>query len=178
MTEFDSAWALRPEVVDLVVGLVAGGRTSVIECGSGLSTLAIGETLRDLDTGHVHALEHAPEYAAATRAALADGSLEHFATVVDAPLQDGWYDATALDRLPAGGVDLLLVDGPPAGDPGTERSRYRALPALGPRLQPGAMVVLDDASREGERWVLERWSDEQGLVFELRGDCAIALIPR
>ena len=180
MTEFDSAWALRPEVVDLVVGLVAGGRTSVIECGSGRSTVAIGGALRDLGpvgsvgSGHVHALEHGPEYAATTRAAVSEAGLEGFATVVDAPLEDGWYDLTALERLPRSGVDLLLVDGPPANEPELERSRYPALSRLSERLAPGAAIVLDDAKRDGERWVIERWEREHGLTFERRGDCAVA----
>ena len=89
--------------------------------------------------------------------ALADQDLTEFATVIDAPLVDGWYDPAALGRLPKRGIDLLLVDGPPAGGPGIQASRYRALPALADRLAPNAAVVLDDADREGERRVLDRW---------------------
>ena len=48
-----------------------------------------------------------------------------------------------------------------------ERSRYPALPALEPRLAPGAIVVLDDATRPGEREILERWS-ELGWRFGAR----------
>ena len=78
-----------------------------------------------------------------------------------------WYGRVALARLPRSGVDLLLVDGPPAGTPEIERSRYPALVELGPRLGPGATVLLDDARRTGERWVLERWRAEHGLAFDL-----------
>jgi predicted O-methyltransferase YrrM len=157
VVSFDPAWALGPEGLRLVEALVAEGRNQVVECGSGLSTVTIARALRARGRGHVHALEHSPDWAATTREALGNDA---FATVVDASLVDGWYDRCALDRLPAGGVDLLLVDGPPAGRAGLEESRYPALPALAGRLGPGAAIVLDDADRAGERRVLERWRAE------------------
>jgi predicted O-methyltransferase YrrM len=160
MERFDPAWALRPEALELLAVLVGEGRTTVVECGSGLSTVAIARALGALGEGHVHALEHSPEWAATTREALAAERLDRFATVIEAPLRDGWYDRAALERLPASGVDLLLVDGPPANDPGIQRSRYPALPTLAERLAPGAAIVLDDADRAGERWAFERWLAE------------------
>ena len=165
MERFDPAWSLRPQALRLVEALVGGGRTSVVECGSGLSTVTIARALRD---GHVHALEHDRHWAATTRAALADEGLTEFATVIDAPLVDGWYDGAGLERLPAGGIDLLLVDGPPAGEPETERRRYPALPMLAARLAPDAAILLDDADRDGERWTLDRWLAE----FPIRLDPA------
>jgi hypothetical protein len=85
-----------------------------------------------------------------------DERLDAFATVVDAPLVDAWYDPAALDGLPERGVELLIVDGPPAA----RGSRYPALPLLADRLAPGAAILLDDTDREGERKAVERWSDE------------------
>jgi predicted O-methyltransferase YrrM len=160
MERFDPAWSLRPEALRRVEALVGEGRTQVVECGSGLSTVTIARAVRALDAGHVHALEHSPTWAATTRQALADEDLTAFATVIDAPLRDGWYDPAALDHMPEEGIDLLLVDGPPAGEPDTERSRYAALPALAGRLAPNAAILLDDADRPGERWALERWLAE------------------
>ena len=78
-------------------------------------------------------------------------------------------DERPLERL-GEPIDLLLVDGPPSGEPGRERSRYPALPALEARLAPGAAVVLDDAGRPGERWVLERWEAAYGIRFERLSD--------
>jgi len=36
-------------------------------------------------------------------------------------------------------------------------SRFPALPALADRLAPHALVILDDANREPEREIVERW---------------------
>jgi predicted O-methyltransferase YrrM len=142
----------------------------VVECGSGLSTITIARALGARGHGHVYALEHSPEWASRTRDALAAEGLEDLATVIDAPLVDDWYDRAALDRLPAQGIALLLVDGPPAGEPQTAHSRYPALPNLEPRLASNSAIILDDADRDGDRWVLDRWLAE----FPIRLDPAPA----
>jgi predicted O-methyltransferase YrrM len=130
----------------------------------------------------VQALEHDPRWAAGTRRRIEDEGLADRAAVVDAPLrphplaQPGceWYDANALERLPQE-IDLLLVDGPPAGVPGIERARYPALPVLASRLRPGATVILDDVERPGERWILDRWQRRGGVSFELPATNRVAI---
>ena len=51
--------------------------------------------------------------------------------MIEAPLRThpasgvGWYDREALARLPAAGVELLLVDGPPAARPSSSAAAIR-----------------------------------------------------
>lgn len=52
-----------------------------------------------------------------------------------------WYRIDDLERWPA--LDFVLIDGPPARAVG----RFMALPVLWPRLNEGALLVLDDANR-------------------------------
>jgi hypothetical protein len=172
-----SEWALCDPALALLLDEVAAGRERIVECGSGRSTVAIARLLRELDRGTVHALEHDRDWAGLTRARIDAEELGRWATVIEAPLEPDplgapgceWYAHGALGGLPEHGVDLLLVDGPPASPgSGRERARYPALARLGDRLAPGATVVLDDAARPGERWVLERWRRELGLSFEQR----------
>ncbi len=157
----------------------------VVECGSGESTIAIAELLRRLGTGRVYSLEHHAGWAQVMRERIESEGLGRFAELIEAPLGPhplapagcGWYGPEAPERLPER-IDLLLVDGPPTFAAGAERQRYPALPALGPRLAPGAWVILDDAAREGEAWVLERWRAETGLTFEPHaGGIAVARTP-
>lgn len=171
-------WAMRPAGLAAVVELAAG-RDEIVECGAGLSTLVLARLARMSDS-RVRSLEHDAAWTELVRSRLAAEGLERWAAVVHAPLAphplapDGdWYASAALAELPAK-VDLLLVDGPPAGEPEIERRRYPALPALLPRLPPDALVVLDDADRPGERWILERWERETPYRFtEGPGDIAI-----
>jgi len=177
-----SQWTLDPAALESLLGWVAAGRESVLECGSGLSTVLIARALRERGAGRVSALEHDPRVAVEVRAAIEREDLGAWAAVIEAPLgpnplaQPGceWYAQAAVEQAPPE-VDLLLVDGPPAWEAGLERSRYPALPALAGRLAPGALVVLDDATRAGEAWVLERWEREHGIRFELRPGERIAV---
>jgi predicted O-methyltransferase YrrM len=123
--------------------------------------------LQQAGRGRLVALEHAPEYARATRVEIAAYGLEDYATVLDAPLVDhviedekwSWYE---LGPDVPGEVDLLLVDGPPGTT--VALARYPALPLLRDRLAPGAVVLLDDGDRDDERKIVQRWKAELGGV--------------
>jgi predicted O-methyltransferase YrrM len=175
-----SDWAMHPDGLAAVAAEVVRGRREIVECGSGLSTVAMARLLAG--EGRLHALEHDPGWADRVRAALAAQGLTDRARIVEAPLRplpsgaDGgeWYEEAALEELPAGGIDLLLVDGPPAADAGIERRRYPALGVLADRLTAGALVVLDDAARPGEQWVLDAWERETPYRFDRRGPGGIA----
>lgn len=63
-----------------------------------------------------------------------------------------WY---ALRALPAIKIDLLVIDGPPGFL--QEQSRYPALPMLADRLAAHCTVFLDDAARDDEQALVQRW---------------------
>ena len=158
-------------------------RRCVVEMGSGVSTVVLARLARQLG-GRVFALEHSPGWAGWVRRALERDGLGDVADVVDAPLAPHplaldddapWYAEAALAHLPDNGIDLLLVDGPPGYGDGMALSRYPALPALADRFAPGALVVLDDAEREGERRILEAWERDLGWVFDRRAAERIAI---
>lgn len=176
-------WSLGETALEFVLGEVARGRNRVVELGSGRSTVLIARLLRERGGGEVRALEHDPAFAATTRKLIEAEGLGDHARVIEAPLASEplapegcrWYDREGLAALDDAAVELLLVDGPPApAELGLGRSRYPALPLLAGRLAPGAAVILDDAGRAGEAWVLERWQRELGIRFERRGAFAVA----
>lgn len=157
--------ALRPAGLAMVCNEIAlGDRGEVVELGSGVSTVVLARLLRERG-GRLTSLEHDPHWARFVDEQLAREGLADVATLIEAPLEpheaapDGaaWYSAGAVARLPSE-IELLLVDGPPAGK-GTEHSRYPALPVLAAHLAASAVVVVDDATRPGERDVLERWQE-------------------
>lgn len=164
-----STGAMRPAGLVLVCNeVVHGGRTRVLECGSGASTVVLARLLRERGAGSVVALEHDGAWAALVGDLLRREALDGIAQVVHAPLEGDppWYATRALDALPAE-VDLLVVDGPPAHAAGDEHRRAPALPFFEPRLVPGATVVLDDLQRPGEREVLARWETDTPWRFEI-----------
>ena len=53
---------------------------------------------------------------------------------------------------------MLVIDGPPM--PVGPLVRYPAGPIFFPKLAPGATVFLDDAARDDEKRIIERWQRE------------------
>jgi len=172
--------ALRPAALVVVCNeIVLADRREIVELGSGVSTIVLARLMRERE-GRLTSLEHDPDWGQVVRSQLKREGLTHVAHLVEAPLEAHplalgdapWYAERTVAELPEA-IELLLVDGPPGYVDGMERSRYPALPALEPRLAPGAIVVLDDTARPGEREILERWG-ELGWRFGVRASEGIA----
>ena len=135
----------------------------VVEFGSGISTLLVAAWMREQGQGRLVSVDHDAAWAGITKSNLERRDLLPYVDLVVAPLRAGaegelpWYGVT--DELAAlTGIEMAIVDGPPAGDRGKEESRFAALPFLTPRMTPTATVFLDDAARPGEQRVLKRWA--------------------
>lgn len=159
-----AGWALSPSGLVWLTRHVANARPStVVECGSGTSTVWSAMALRANGMGHLTALDHNPEFAKRTRDALERHGLNEWATVVDAPLTAvqtprgpfDWYD---IAHQEFGEIELLLVDGPPAAT--GSHARYPALPVFAPHLADGAVIVVDDMVRSDEREAVGFWLAE------------------
>ena len=158
-------WAASPDLLLLLVDLVIGERPSlVVECGSGASTLWLALAMRRFKIdGRIIALDHDPVFGGKTRDFLARHDVLDLAEVRDAPLEDfslsgetySWYARQAWEDLT--GIDLLFVDGPPAGT--GHQARYPALPLLSGSLSPVATAVLDDLVVPDMQKVLRLWLD-------------------
>lgn len=157
-----TGWAASPELVSTLVTLILQHRPQhVMELGSGASTIVAAYALDEIGSGRITALDHDATYAAHTRDELEKHNLDGRADVVTASLVGQEIDGEAWDWYELGSirhddlVDLLIVDGPPRETRAT--ARYPALPVLHPRLAANAIVVLDDAYRDDEQEILQRW---------------------
>jgi hypothetical protein len=157
-TEF----SMRPVAIEAAVSeVLLNTRQTIVECGSGNSTVYLARLLSQLGAGHVLSLEHEPRWAALTSSLVEREGLTRWATVVHAPLVNGWYDRKVIPAVDD--IDLLIVDGPPAHTPELAQSRYPAWPYFSASLARGAAVLVDDVDRPGEREVLKRWAREFGV---------------
>jgi predicted O-methyltransferase YrrM len=158
-------WALGWDGAVILAREIAVAKPgAVVELGAGASSLVIGHQLRRAGRGHLYTLEHDAAFADVTRRQVSAFGLDPWVTVLDAPLEDleldgdryRWYrvpDAVRdLER-----IDVVVVDGPPQRTDPEGMPRYPALPVLGGKLGPGALVFIDDARRDGERRMLARW---------------------
>lgn len=161
-------WAGSPDYLSILAQEIIKKRPeTIVECGSGASSLIIGACLKKLGKGHCYSLDHNLEYAQKTREALTQQGLSEFVTIIDAPLMPisinsenwNWYTLT---QLTVDKIDLLNIDGPPM-DTGP-LARYPAIPLLLNRLAENAVIILDDAGRPDERAAVSRWQNEFNLL--------------
>jgi predicted O-methyltransferase YrrM len=154
-------WAASPDLLWYLYRTVReAGRTRILECGSGVSTLIFAYALQERGEGRVYALEHDEAYARSTRDLLRQHQLQDWAEVRHAPLSPvdlhgetwPWYDTAA---IPQQSFDLIFVDGPPGGT--RDHARFPAVPLLRDRLADGGLILLDDHSRPDEADIGRRW---------------------
>lgn len=155
-------WAASPDFLVIVLRLIRQHHPqTIVELGSGVSSLIAGYALELNDTGQLISLDHEADFAQITRDNLKAHALDQWVSVHHAPLTPlnlndnsyQWYDTSALENLPA--IDLLIVDGPPV-TLGTG-ARFPALPLLYPKLNPGAFILIDDAKREADYANIAAW---------------------
>ncbi len=158
----DGGWVAAADFLLLLARQVLDQKPKlVVEFGSGVSTVIIARCLQLNGGGRLLSFDHDAGFAELTRRRLKRAGVA--GEVRAAPLKPNahgyggsWYDH---DELPEG-IELLVIDGPPAWREVEAESRGGAGPAAFAKLAPGAVVLLDDADRPGERRIAERWRRE------------------
>jgi len=183
---FGGGWALTPDAAVVLAREIALSRPrTIVELGSGVSTVLIGRMLKQAGSGQLFSLDHDPSWAEETRRHVKASELQDHVVVLDAPLarqQFGgkdfnWYQVPEQLRQ-AGSIDLIIVDGPPQGLDPDGMPRYPALPAFIAQLSPQAMIYVDDAKRPQEQAMIEKWLQEypgfESRMFEtVPGTCLL-----
>ena len=153
------SWKADTGLLTLVVDHILSEKPrTVVEFGTGASTLIVAQALKLAGGGDFISFEQHPEFVQATREWLAVHGLEADLRAVPLRPSPGdwpglWYDHGELPER----IDFMLIDGPPwTIHPFT---RGAAGTVLG-RIAPGGTVMLDDAARPGERVVARRWRKE------------------
>jgi predicted O-methyltransferase YrrM len=172
---FFGRWSIDGITAKSILDTIVEKRPRVVlELGGGTSTVLIAAALQAVDlpeTRHI-AVDHLQEFLDATARNV---SLQHLSRAVEywccplLPEDDKaapqWYGGLP-ERLGSTQIDLLIVDGPPASL--HSQARKPALEVLAPYLAPGAVVILDDALREDELKIVEKWAqDMPGVTVEL-----------
>lgn len=161
----NQGWDAKLDYFDEITKHAVTTNGPILECGSGLSTLVLGNLAgkRNIETW---SLEHNADWHLRVSKAIQRHRVPGLNLCL-APLRDyqefNWYDPP-LGKMPAK-FSLVICDGPPDLAGG---GRYGLLPILGERLAPGAVILFDDVREFGQPEVLERWEKEYGVNVELR----------
>ena len=153
------SWAVSPDILlTLVESIRIHKPKLIVELGSGLSTLIMAKTLPR--GSRIISFDHSAEFAQQTRDLLKRHSIKGVEIRV-APIEDynsemSWYSKKSFSDLKK--IDMLLIDGPPGSkDP---QARAAARIELLAKLSPHAVVIIDDANRDGERALAEAFAQD------------------
>lgn len=156
-------WSAEADFVGVIVRSLEDGARTVVECGSGSTTIVIGSVLRELGAGSLTAIEHEESYAAEIRRRVERAGLDEYVRVVTAPLRVQtftqatvpWYDRDIVEDAVTEIIDLVVVDGPPQTIAG---ARTPALDVLHGRLAADAAVLCDDGRARATLGDVNDWS--------------------
>lgn len=150
------SWKADTYLLHRIVDVIEASRhATVVELGSGATSLVIAKALAMHGGGRIHSYDQHAPFVAAMGDWLGEHDLAgtfHHAPLVqrDVRWPGLWYDLTEVP----GSIDLLVIDGPPwAVHPFARGMAER----LFPLIAPGGTVLLDDAARPGERYVARQW---------------------
>lgn len=168
-------WTIGPASIEVLRrALLEIQPRVVVEFGSGVSTVCLAHFGVSLDRpAHVISIEQDAAEVERTRALLARLPSSSPVTIIHAPLEERLVEGRRLSSyaLPDGDleraiddepIDLVLIDGPAAED----GARFGTLLLVLSMVSPHALVVLDDALRDGELAAARAWVDLGFLEVE------------
>lgn len=159
-------WSISPDVAANIISLIQEKRPqTIVDIGSGVSTLVSGYCLRRIGSGRVFGVDHEDKFAEQTKQSIGRHEIKDFAQVIYAPLKpvlvNGkkfvWYDTEVFQKT-ISSIDMLIVDGPP--EKIQPLSRYPALPLMWNKLSDDAVVIVDDAFNPDIKKMIEMWRQE------------------
>lgn len=162
----NEAWSSGHEYLASCVRHALASNGPILECGSGLTTLLLA-VIAQKSGKSFWSLEHQPEWSKRVTDALERFGIE-LPHIHVKPLHDygtfSWYDPP-LEAMPER-FSLVICDGPPGATIG---GRFGLAPILGARLGAGCIILLDDAERQQERVIANRWSVDLNAKTEMIG---------
>ena len=167
--------------------IIINQRKSIIEFGSGVSTLAISNLIKknNLKCSFV-SIEDNKEWFDYINSFLSRNDLQKDVKIIYAPLENNdlvlednlWYSMQALNNgiSKESKFSLAIIDGPAAWKPKIRLSRYPAIPYLINFLAEEYSIYLDDTNRKGEKEVFSLWHQKYNLKFEQINDTSAVCI--
>jgi predicted O-methyltransferase YrrM len=160
------SWAASPDLLLTLHERASASKPAVIlDLGSGMSTLVLAKSA---PSAKIISIDNSDEYAGKTAKLLQNHGVKNVdirvAPLAPHSLGVDWYELSKLEDV--ANIDLLFIDGPPGSK--HPQARHPALTECLPKLSPDAIIVIDDAGREGERNLAEQFAaalPSHGLEF-------------
>ena len=161
-------WAASIDYLRAMTSTVSRTSGSVLECGSGATTLILTLALAD-SSRQIYTLEQDSFWYCKIVRLVNKHSLPNIHVQL-VPIEDygefHWYDLKGV-ALPDD-IGMVVCDGPPGST--IVGGRYGLLPVLSPKMKPKCIILVDDAEAERVNDVLNRWKREFNLHVMVRNE--------
>ena len=147
-------------------------RKSIIEFGSGFSTIAIAKLiqLNNLKCDFI-SVEHDEGWLKHTKELLFKEGLENDVNMQYMPLENDWYNLDFIKEINVNSTlfDSLIIDGPPANTYGHEYSRKPVMLKLNDYLANNCFILMHDTDRLAENQIVKNWEKIYHIRFNQIG---------
>jgi hypothetical protein len=170
--------SLRFHTLAVIINdIIINQRKSIIEFGSGISTLAIANLIKknNLECSII-SVEDNKHWFDYINSFLKQNGLESFVNIIYAPLEKNnlalennlWYSMEVINKVLSNEskFSLVIIDGPGAWQPKLRLSRYPAVPFLINSFAEEFSIFLDDTNRKGEKEIMDLWHQKFDIKFE------------
>jgi predicted O-methyltransferase YrrM len=168
-------WAMSPDVLLKLHEYITNAKPkTILEFGSGVSTIVICDALSQNNSGRLISIEHLEKFMKETMEVIKNENLSSFLDLRLAQLKIWtgehlssekrvfWYDEKVIDTSNLKEIDLLIIDGPPGNT--NPYARYPSLPILYKNLSNEAQVWLDNTNRKDEATIANTWAEKYKLI--------------
>ena len=174
-------WSAAPDFISLIAEHCLQHKpTAIVECSSGLTTLVLSRCCQINGAGKVISFENGEKYVEKTRSRLIEFGLTAYSDVIHTPLvkqsvNNEIFDWYSLKENQISLIDMLVIDGPPGFI--QPYSRLPAIPLLMEQMSKDCVIFLDDAARDDEKIIVERWLRQypelQQKYIEVERGCSV-----
>ncbi|MFY7936480.1 MAG: hypothetical protein ACOVOQ_03805 [Flavobacterium sp.] len=168
-------WAGSPDFLNKIVEVIIKQKPKlIVEASSGVSTIVIGLALKMNNCGKSLSLEHNATYTESTRKNIEINQIKDVTSILNFPIVEyvienetwKWYKTDSFNITEK--IDLMIIDGPPRTT--QNLARYPAIPLLFHHFSNNFKVLLDDAKRQDEMLILEKWIEflkKKGCIIDI-----------
>jgi len=154
--------AILPDLANILIKYIENNKPeTIVECGSGVSTIISAYCLKNNKKGKIYSLDHEQKYLEITQENLKTHKVSEYVELIHSPVIDftinnkkhKFYDINLLNNISE--IDILFVDGPPRTI--QPDIRFASVPLFYDKIKTGGIIILDDADRKPEKQAINEW---------------------